>query len=347
MALAWQLHEQGREFHILEARDRLGGRICSPEVAVGKEAGCFDLGPAWFWTINPRMINLIKFLGLTSFEQFYQGALMFEDAQGQVHKGAGHSSMQGSLRIEGGMQALTRGLAARLPKDRISLKSKVSKISKSENIITTFDNETIEAQNVILALPPRLAANSIIFEPALPTKAIDAMTGIATWMAGHAKFVAVYQKPFWRDKGLSGDAMSRRGPMIEIHDASPKDGGPYALFGFLGTAVEARKAHKEILREACISQLGAIFGPDATKPAAILFQDWAQERATATKSDHQPLMRHPDYGLPQSCENLWDGQLILGSTETALQFGGYLEGALERAETVFHQIVNASGTERR
>ncbi|MEM1154111.1 MAG: hypothetical protein AAGI44_08210 [Pseudomonadota bacterium] len=50
--------------------------------------------------------------------------------------------------------------------------------------------------------------------------------GVPTWMAGQAKVVAVYESPFWRDSGFSGDAMSRKGPLIEIHDASPASGEP-------------------------------------------------------------------------------------------------------------------------
>lgn len=61
-----------------------------------------------------------------------------------------------------------------------------------------------------------------------------------TWMAGHAKVVAIYERPFWRDSGLSGFVSSRVGPLQEIHDASP-EAGSGALFGFLGIPVEVRQ----------------------------------------------------------------------------------------------------------
>ncbi len=38
-------------------------------------------------------------------------------------------------------------------------------------------------------------------------------------MAGHAKVVALYERPFWREQGLSGDAISHCGTLAEIHDA--------------------------------------------------------------------------------------------------------------------------------
>lgn len=342
LALAWQLHQQGREFHLLEARNRLGGRILSPEVSIGRETNRFDMGPAWFWNINPRMARYIDVLGLSYFEQYSQGELMFEDAQGRVHQGVGHASMQGSLRIEGGVQYLIKSLVKRLPEDKITLGAKVSRLSRGDHITAFFGDQTIKADKTVLALPPRIAAGSIAFDPGLPDEVMQAMMDIPTWMAGHAKFIAIYESPFWRNKGLSGDAMSRRGPMVEIHDASPQAGGPYALFGFLGTAIDVRKTHKMALLEACILQLASIFGPEAAKPAEILFQDWAYETETATALDHQPLTHHPQYGLPPSCQTLWDGKLLLGSTEIASQFGGYLEGALEAAETVLQQITNPS-----
>ena len=53
-------------------------------------------------------------------------------------------------------------------------------------------------------------------------------------MAGHAKFFAVYDSPFWRNNGLCGTAVSRKGPMAEIHDATPAAENQFVLFGFVG-----------------------------------------------------------------------------------------------------------------
>ncbi|MFS0906790.1 hypothetical protein AB3N02_27595 [Priestia aryabhattai] len=58
-------------------------------------------------------------------------------------------------------------------------------------------------------------------------------------MAGQAKAVAIYDRPFWRELGLSGFVSSWVGPLQEIHDASP-DVGSGALFGFLGIPARMR-----------------------------------------------------------------------------------------------------------
>jgi len=259
LALAEQLHHQGRDYILLEARARFGGRIMTHQF----NDGYFDMGPAWFWPGQPRIAALIDRLGLTKFDQFTDGVLSFEDERGQVQRGQGLSSMQGSWRLKGGLAALTDALASRLPNDRKRLNAPVVKLAMwgDQCTATLATGEHISANEVILALPPGVAAD-IVFSPALPANATQAMTGIATWMAGQAKALALYDRPFWREAGLSGNAMSRRGPLVELHDASPMNGGPYALFGFIGVGPETRQ-DEQALRAAIQAQLGRLFGAQA------------------------------------------------------------------------------------
>lgn len=335
LRLADLLHAEGIDFQLVEARDRFGGRILTERMG----EGYYDMGPTWFWPGQPSISTLIQNLGLTRFDQFSRGALISEDERGQVHRGRGFASMQGSWRLEGGLGALTDTLAERLPSDRCHLNASVTAITRSsaEIVANLSDGRTIQSRQTVIALPPRLAAEAITFSPALPDAAMKSMSGTATWMAGQAKAVAVYDTPFWREEGLSGDAMSRRGPMVEIHDASPDAGGPYALFGFIGIPPSAR-ADQSLLRTALLDQLGRLFGPIAAEPRELYVKDWAYDAFTATKADSQPVYSHPHYGLPPSLQNLWDGTLQFGGSEVAVQFGGFVEGALEAAETAAHRI---------
>ena len=156
-------------------------------------------------------------------------------------------------------------------------------------------------------------------------------------MAGQAKAVAVYDRPFWRDEGLSGDAMSRKGPMVEIHDASPATGGPYALFGFIGVPPNGR-ADQQVLRQHLKAQLIRLFGPKAAEPRQLYVKDWAFDLFTATDADKAALYAHPTYGLPQAMTGLWDDRLHFAGSEVAPAFGGYIEGALESAENVISTL---------
>jgi len=341
LSLAKKLCDKNIDFHLVEARSRFGGRIKTERL----NTGYYDMGPAWFWDGQPRIHALIKELNLTVFDQYADGVLSFEDHNGEVHKGQGYSSMAGSYRLVGGLMHLTDRLAQELPDKNISLNARVVEIHDITNgvkVVLDTANGFMEmhAQIVVLAIPPRVASQQIMFQPELPLQARQAMESITTWMAGQAKAVAVYDRPFWRDQGLSGDAMSRHGPMVEIHDASPNKDGPYALFGFIGVPVQAR-ADKSVLRAQIIEQLGRLFGPEAKQPKELFLKDWADDPFTATHLDHVPVSAHPHYGMPQALRELMNGKIFMGSTEVAPQFGGYIEGALEASENTLRDIMEA------
>lgn len=337
---ATRLFQQGRGFLLFEGRDRLGGRILSesPENrgASNMPTG-YDLGPTWFWPDQPRMARLLEDLGIERFEQHSAGASRYEDPQRGVESFKNPGMSPVSLRVSGGMTRIIEELAARLPPDRLRLSNRVTKIAKNgANLEVSVQNgdetQVIEAKRVLLALPPRLALRSIDFMPALPADLRDALIAIPTWMAGHAKVVAVYDRPFWREQGLSGHGFSHIGPAMEIHDASPPE-GPGALFGFLGVPAEQRRSvDPKALRSAAIAQFGRLFGPEAAQPKALFLKDWIDDPLTATADDLAPLYSHPRYRLPRAAQKLWDGQLVFCATEAASHQGGFLEGALVAAE---------------
>jgi monoamine oxidase len=247
--------------------------------------------------------------------------------------------MQGSLRVAGGMRALIDGLAHDLLAQNILTGRAVTALSYSAGgVIAKHADGAIAARQVVLAVPPRVAAQTIRFAPELGDRAMDAARAIPTWMAGQAKIIAVYDAPHWRRAGLSGDDMSQQGPMVEIHDASPIDGGPYALFGFVGVPPDIRAHHHDQVIALALKQLQAMFGPDMAHPLSIRMMDWAQVPQVAALLDQAPSGHHPAYGLPLALCDLWGKVLIFGSTETAQDFGGYLEGALEAAERVYNRL---------
>lgn len=334
LTLAENLESRGHDYLLVEARTRFGGRIMTQHLA----DAYFDMGPAWFWSGQPRIAALISRLNLSKFTQFSDGVLTFEDEQGHVERGRGFSSMEGSWRLAGGMDALTNALADRIPVHRKRLDAPVIKIEMAQGrcTATSANGAQMTADQIVLALPPRVAAQ-IEFSPALPASTIQTMKGIATWMAGQAKAVAVYDTPFWRIDGLSGDAMSRKGPMVEIHDASPAQGGPYALFGFIGVPPQGR-ADDDLLLRLLRSQLTRLFGPQAAEPKRIYLKDWTFDPYTSTEKDKTPLYTHPAYGLPHEMTKLWNNKLHFAGTEVAPTFGGYIEGALEAAENALNAL---------
>ncbi len=150
-------------------------------------------------------------------------------------------------------------------------------------------------------------------------------------MAGQAKVVAIYNRPFWREDGLSGQVTSWAGPLQEIHDASPETGSG-ALFGFFGIPAKMRQElGEERVLKLVVDQLTNLFGPLAATPISLLYKDWTSDPKTAVDEDTEPLREFPTYGLPTHHTRVWD-KIIFAGTETSSEQGGHLEGALRSAE---------------
>ncbi len=336
LALARRLDAAGIDWQLVEARARWGGRILTRMI----EQQNFDFGPSWFWPGQPRITTLIQQLGLVSFDQAYQGEQLYQDERGQVHRGQGMVSMQGSWRIQGGMAELIAHLVTDLPAERLHLNSGIKQVSQLAQGVQaqSESGDVYFAETVVLAVPPRVALQ-LTFEPALSDSVTLAASNVSTWMAGHAKAVAVYEHAFWKEQGLSGDASSRIGPLVEVHDASPAAGGPYALFGFVGVPAEQRKGNAQALEQAIQNQLIQLFGQAAADPISLEVKDWAFDSRTATALDQQPVYQHPAYGRAKALSNLWQDRLHFGSTEMGAEFGGFLEGALEVADEVAETVI--------
>jgi len=331
LTAAWQLRSAGLNASLVEARTRFGGRI----VTVGDDNGTdCDLGPSWYWPGQPLVAGLLNHFDIPSYEQFADGDVLFQDADGHVERTIIPSPMAGSRRIQGGIKRLTDAMVNEIDPSHRHLAHEVTGLSTngdgiSIRVLGPSGKGRIQATQVALAIPPRLAAE-LTFSPELPLEAMQALAATPTWMAGHAKFFAVYGEPFWRQKGLCGTAFSQRGPLAELHDASPNSGRGFSLFGFSGLDSERRVriGQAEFVRQTT-AQLAALFGDKANSPKAVHFQDWSTERFTAGAADQEPQTRHPRYGLSLRVGSAWDGRLAFISTETSFGNGGLIEGALE------------------
>lgn len=114
-------------------------------------------------------------------------------------------------------------------------------------------------------------------------------------MVPHAKFIARFNRPFWHEQGLSGNARSRSGSMVEIHDISDEAGSFGALFGFVGVPVQVCAHYSpENLTALCKMQLVRLFGEQAqTELKDVYLKDWATDPFTATERDLQSGGEHP------------------------------------------------------
>jgi monoamine oxidase len=335
LSLAYRLQKAGHDYLLIEARQRLGGRIKSLTVADAQ----FDLGPSWIWSGQDRIAALLAELGLITFEQWSGGAQLYEHPNGEVQQNSGFMSMAGSYRIAGGTSALTDALTAKLDPDCVRIGSAASMIS-ADPLGARLDGSFINADRIVLAIPPRIAAG-LHYSPTLPDEAMSSLRAVPTWMGAHAKFVAVYPTPFWRKNGLSGDASSRRGPLVEIHDASPDDARLGALFGFVGVPATARANAGLALSKAAIAQLENLFGTEAGNPITTQLEDWSQAAFTASPADANPPPGLPPYLMPAALRQLWNDKLIFAVTELTADNGGLIEGALAASQAAANRINRA------
>jgi monoamine oxidase len=339
------LERQGiRDIVLLEAREAVGGRIAGVHAPATSDMRAaidrFDLGPTWFWPDHQRELHhLVNELGLQRFAQYDQGDMMVERAPGEAPvRTRGYVSAPQSMRLVGGMNALTDALPARLKNVRIVTGQAVRRMRSTANHVE-LDSEdtggnvtTWYATHVLLALPPRLAASGIVFEPALPAPLTRQWKATATWMAPHAKYLAIYDTPFWRERGLSGSARSASGPMGEIHDAS-MPGGSAALFGFLGVPARTRlRLSGDALLAQCRAQLTHLFGPQAATPRTEIIKDWAQDRWTATTADLDAGGDHGQAPAAAASSGPWQGRLTGIASEWSPRFPGYVAGAIDAAD---------------
>lgn len=242
--------------------------------------------------------------------------------------------MNGSNRLKLGLVTIIDRLIEQLSLTSCSLINDiaVTGISYHDDLISVSASkgEICRAQQVVIALPPRVALRDIVFSPSLASIRREELSTISTWMAGHAKAVIVYKKAFWRNKGLSGDVYNQIGPLSEIHDASLYDKSSAALVGFFSTPPIQRTQKGEKLERLLVKQLVRIFGAAASHPVAVLYKDWASDLNTATALDQHALNHHPLNELSNIIEAGWSKNLIWSGTETAKgHVNGYLEGAVQ------------------
>lgn len=341
LTATWQLSSAGINASVMEARTRLGGRILTVEGNAGAEC---DLGPSWFWPGQPLIANVLNHFKISSYEQFVDGEVLFQQPGGHTEKINAASPMTGARRIQGGMGQLTDVIANEIEATSRYVAHKVTGLSINDSIITVdvvgpTGKMQVQANQVALAIPPRLAAE-LKFTPELPATTIQTLRETPTWMAGHAKFFAVYDKPFWREKGLCGTVISQHGPLSEIHDASPNSENSFSLFGFSGLSAQNRASVGDaaFIKQA-IAQLVTLFGDEASQPKNIHFQDWSTETFTADIADRKSPAHHPQYGLNPPLGSAWDGRLEFISTETSTSSGGLMEGALEAGLRYSQRII--------
>jgi monoamine oxidase len=271
---------------------------------------------------EPRDISLLYAL-------FYIAASGNEQNPGTFERNFNTAGGAQETRFVGGAQKIALRVAAHLGK-RVVLNAPVRRIEQSSSGVTvTSDALIATGKRAIVAIPPTLAGR-IHYEPALPPLR-DQLTQHMP-QGTLMKFEAIYDRPFWRDKGLSGQAVSENGPIKVTFDTSPQDGSPGIMMGFIGgheaRVWEDRPADER--RAAALRNLADYFGDEALNPRDVVEFNWSTEvwnrgcpvavLGPGTLIDFGKALRVPVDRIH------WAG------TETSTYWNGYMDGAVRSGE---------------
>jgi putrescine oxidase len=184
-----------------------------------------------------------------------------------------------AYRVVGGSQLLPIRLAERLG-ERVVLAAPVRGIRWSDGRVEV-DASRVRAtgQAVIVAIPPNLTG-AIRFEPALPGWRMRLEQGISQGVV--IKVLAVYDHPFWREDGLSGQGFAPYQLVRELYDNSPPSGEPGVLLTFLAgeSAEAAARMSPEARRTAVLDGFADYVGPEARDAREYHELDWSAEEWT-------------------------------------------------------------------
>jgi monoamine oxidase len=233
-------------------------------------------------------------------------------------------------RFVGGSALIADRLADRLGTEIVRLGAPVSQIRVAGDKVTaTTAAGQFDGKRIIVSAPPLLAGR-IEYEPAMPYWR-EQLTQRAP-MGSVIKCQVVYDEPFWRADGLSGQATGDGEGSRVVFDNSPPDGSPGVLLAFV-EGDEARRLGRESAadrRAAVLGSLTRYFGAKAALPTDYLELDWQQERWSGGC-----------YGTLFG-PNVWTryghalttpvGPIHWAGTETSPVWCGYMDGAVRSGE---------------
>ena len=242
-------------------------------------------------------------------------------------------------RIVGGMQQIPNQIASELG-DALQLSAAVDSITQTEDgVVVRGSSYELTADRVVVAIPPTLAAR-IRYEPALPALR-DQLTQRMP-MGIVIKCYGIYEQPFWRQDGLTGQAVNdESSPLQTVFDNSPVDASCGMLMGFslAGRARKLLRLSESERQQIVIGEFTRLFGKQAARPVRYIDKSWSDEpwsRGCYAGLCSPGSVVDCGHTLRQPC-----GRIHWAGTETATEWIGYMEGAVQSGERAAAEVLEA------
>jgi monoamine oxidase len=292
-----------------------------------------DVAITSVFSCEPRDVSLL-------FVLFYIAAAGNETTPGTLERLVTTSPGAQSDRIVGGTQQIPIRMAQELG-NRVVLSSPVRKITQlKDRVVVDSDKLTAIGQRVIVAIPPPLAGR-LQYEPALPADR-DQLTQRYP-MGSVMKVIAVYDKPFWRDAGYTGQVVSDIGPAQVTFDNTPPKGTPGALMAFVEASASRQldAVSTDELKAKVLDNFAKYYGEKARTPTAFYEKRWDNDvwhrgcpvcfTPPGVLLDYGPAIRRPA------------GRIHWAGTETATYWNGYMDGAVRSGERASEEVAKLLG----
>ena len=278
---------------------------------------------------EPRELSLL-------FVLFYIAASGNEDNIGTFERNFNTRDGAQMFRFIGGSQLICERMERKLDRP-VVLRSPVRRIvSDKRGVTVRSDRVEVRAKRVIVAVPPVLTGK-IDYEPGLPEEREALIDNLPQGTL--TKVAAVYDRPFWRDAGLTGQVLYDKGPVNATFDDSPEDGSKGVVFGFVGgdMARAFAKLSKADRRAAVLANYAEFFGEQARTPRKFVESAWRKEKwsrgcpvaiaAPGVLLAHGPALRKPV------------GRVHWAGTETSTYWNGYMDGAVRSGERAAVEVL--------
>lgn len=408
LVCARRLVDAGKRVCVIEARDRIGGRLYNGNVG----GAVVDLGGQWLTAGQQRLVALASDLGVRTYEHVRTGQSVVDEPGGLLAKIAAafaqhraikkiqsmaaepaldHVSLHRWLddnvpnklaqqrirmhadlvfaadpadlsllsyltimratggfhpegedlprggrehRFEGGAQLLCDRLRERIG-DRIELHlgEPVTAIDTTaeDGVIARTRRTEHRGKRLVLAVPPAVVRRIDIDLPPSHRAFVD---GVRTGAV--VKIFAAYERAFWRERDLSGEAYLASGDIRAVVEIA---GTPPVLLAFVVGPAAAGWGRRDAAerRALVLDTLAQHFAPDARDPIAYVEQDWAAEEWSGGCVAATPpgvLAGGARWREPHGC-------IHIAGTESAAVWPGYMDGAIEAGERAAAEVLAA------
>jgi monoamine oxidase len=292
----------------------------------------FDTGIGAVFAAEPSDLSLL-------FTLFYVASATNETSAPDLNRLFNVPDGAQDSRFIGGSQLISQLMAKQIGKKRILLKHPVKRIEQHRHGVRVFTKHlTASGKQVIVTGPPVVTAQ-IHYDPHLPA---DRRALLQRFPQGTTiKCQAVYDRPYWRDSGLTGQAVALDSPVRVTFDNSPPDGNPGILLGFIeGAAARDYQRRSAAERKAAVlNAFATYFGEAARSPRDYFEMNWTNEVWTrgcyegylppGALTAHGTALRAPFKRLH------WAG------AETSDYWYGYMDGAVRSGKRAAAEVLAA------